>query len=431
MTGDPSIESADAFGVVRDGAVLIVNGLVADVGASGEVIHRAGSGVRIRSHAGVMTPGLVNAHSHLQYTSYADLATLGLPFSPWLHQMVERRAVTTAEQWAESTRIGAHLALRSGTTAVADIVTDAPALVPLVRSGLRGISYVEALGADDSLWDGSRRRELIGVLDAAPGGRATGVSPHSLYTLSRRAFAEAAGLGRDRLLRLHTHLAETSDELELIALGTGPLADLADSAGWALDVVACGGAARTPAAEMDALGGLGPDVHVAHGVHCTAEDRALLRDRGTAVALCVRSNRILRAGRPPLADYLAEGSPIALGTDSLASCPSLDLLEEARAARDLARSQGYDDADLDRHIFEAATLGGAFAMGLDGRAMSDGRQGVTIGQLTTGALGDFAVFGVPLSPWDDRPYDVFRALIEHGAGNCMATVLGGIFRHRT
>lgn len=420
---DQACPGADDAGVIRDGAVLIVDGRIEDVGPRDRVVVTSGSSVRVREHTGVLTPGLVNAHSHLQYTAYADLAASGLPFSPWIRAMVERRAVTTAAEWSESTRLGAHLALRSGTTAVADIVTDAPALAPLARSGLRGISYVEALGADDEQWVAARRAEVAGTVDAAPAGRAVGVSPHSLYTLSRKAFSESVDFGRGRGLRLHTHLAESSDEVEFVALGTGLLADLAAAAGWSMDVVACGGAARTPAREMDALGGLGTDVHVAHGVHCNAQDRALLRERGTAVALCVRSNRILRAGQPPIAAYLDEGSPIALGTDSLASSPSLDLLEEARAARDLARTQGYDDADLDRRIIEAATLGGAAAMGLDGSGV-----GGRVGLLTPGAWGDLAVFDVAdrVGPGGDP----FTALIDHGAGRCVATALGGRLVHR-
>lgn len=413
-----------------DGAVLVVDGVIADVGSADRISRTAGASVRRRDHAGILTPGLINAHAHLQYSSYADLASSGLPFSPWIAEMVRRRAATSPEQWAESARLGAHLALRSGTTAVADIVTDAPALLPLARSGLRGISYVEALGADDALWDAERQEGVEGMLDSAPLGRVTGVSPHSLYTLSRRAFTESVQVGRDRGMRIHTHLSESADETEFIAVGTGRLAALSHAAGWAMDVVACGGAGHTPAAEMDALGGLGPDVHVAHGVHCTAQDRQLLRDRQTAVALCVRSNRILKAGRPPIADYLAEGSPIALGTDSLASSPSLDLLEEARAARDLALAQGYDHQDLHRRLFAAMTTGGAFALGMDGRARPDGTQALRLGILEVGAPADLAIFDVPTQPWDSEPYDAYRSLIEFGAGGCTGTVISGKFHHR-
>ena len=96
-------------------------------------------------------------------------------------------------------------------------------------------------------------------------------------------------------------------------------------------------------------------------MHCDPADRDVLRERGVYAALCARSNKILQSGQPPVADYLRENSPFGIGTDSLASTPSLDLLEEAAALRALALSQGYDADDLDRRIFEAATLGGAGA----------------------------------------------------------------------
>ncbi|MSZ49374.1 MAG: amidohydrolase family protein, partial [Actinobacteria bacterium] len=229
--------------------------------------------------------------------------------------------------------------------------------------------------------------------------------------------------GRELGLRAHTHLAESADEVEFVAVGTGLLADMANNIGWKMDAISCGGFAHTPTTELDDLEGLGADVHVAHGVHCDSADRALLRERGTAVAICVRSNKILGAGRPPIADYLAEGSPIGIGTDSLASSPSLDRLEEARAARDLALAQGYDLPDLNARIWQAITLGGAFCLGLDGRELS-GSRADQVGVLAVGALGDLAVFDVPTQG------DPFAALIDHGAGECVATVLGGTFVHR-
>src|SRR6478735_5289789 len=145
-SGDPTNDGADARGVICDGAVAVDGAVIVGVGPR-EALLAQFPGARERAHAGVITPGLVNAHTHLQYTSYADLAELGEPFPVWIGEMMKRRATTTDTQWAESARLGAHAALKAGTTAAADIVTDAAALLPLARSGLRGISYVEALAA--------------------------------------------------------------------------------------------------------------------------------------------------------------------------------------------------------------------------------------------------------------------------------------------
>jgi cytosine/adenosine deaminase-related metal-dependent hydrolase len=274
-----------------------------------------------------------------------------------------------------------------------------------------GVSYVEAAGADDAKWASNDRASVVMSLDTAPRGRRVGLAPHTLYTLSDGVVRDVVALARQRGLRLHVHLAETADEVEFVLSGGGPYAAANRARGLVMDLY--DGSGRTPTQHLDALGGLGPDVHVAHGVHCDAGDRELLRARGTAVALCVRSNALLSGGEPPVAAYLDEGSPFALGTDSLASAPSLDLLEEACAVRALARRQGYDAPDLPRRLVEAATVGGARALGL-----------ASAGGLVADARADLAVFDVPV---DADPY---AALLDHGAGRCVATVLAGRLVHR-
>ncbi len=394
---------------IRDGAVLVEDGVVVAVGPRTSV--DAGA-ARVRDWPGVLLPGLVNAHTHLQYTDFADLATAGLPFPAWIRTLTERRYTWTPPQWRESARRGVHEVLRTGTTAVADVVTDAgPVLPVLARSGLAGTAYVEVVGVESYKWP-EARAELLAKLAAAPAGMAAGVSPHALYSLGTDALTGAAAVARERGLRLHPHLAETAHEVEFVLTGTGPIADFSRARDLTWELLDSG-IGRTPVAHADALGLLGEDVHVAHGVHVTPEDRAVLRSRGTAVALCVRSNAILGAGEPPVAAYLAEGSPVAVGTDSRASSPSLDLLEELGALRALALAQGAAPEGLDRRLVEAATAGGAHALGRD-----------DLGVLAPGARADLAAFDVPV---DRDPYD---ALITYGAGRCVATVLAGRLVHR-
>ena len=398
VTGEP----------IRDGAVLVEGDRVVAVGPRDTV--DAGA-ARVRDWPGVLTPGLVNAHTHLQYTDFADLATSGLPFPVWIRTLTERRYTWTPPQWRESTRRGVHELLRTGTTCVADVVTDAAALPVVARSGLAGVAYVEVVGVESYRWP-EERAALLGRLDAAPNGIDVGVSPHALYSLGTESVRGAAAVARERAVRLHPHLAETENEVEYVAHGTGPIADFGRARGLTFELIDHG-TGRTPVAEADALGLLGPDVHVAHGVHVTADDRATLRRHGTAVALCVRSNTILGAGTPPVAAYLAEDSQVAVGTDSRASAPSLDLLDELVALRAVALAQGASPDGLASRLVAAATVGGAFALG-----RSD------VGRIEPGARADLAVFDVPT---DGDPYE---ALVAHGAGRCVATVLAGRLVHR-
>lgn len=349
----------------------------------------------------IVTPGLVNAHAHLQYgPGFADLADGRRPFAEWIGEMIRRRAATTDEGWRREAQASWELARSTGTTAVSDVVSDTAAL----DVDVPGVRFVESVGVASEDWPAERDRltaELHRHADAAP-------APHTLYTLGTGVVRGIGELGRAEGRRLHIHLAETADEDVFVRTGGGPLAELPFSR--RMELVRDGGAGVSPATYLDELLGLAPDVHVAHGVHLDADDRALLKRRGTAVALCSRSNAILQAGQPPVAAHLAEGNPICIGTDSLASAPSLDLLDEVRALARLARAQGYAGDDLARRLIEAATLGGARAIGSDA------------GTLAPGARADVAVFTV-----DDAggrsPGDPYAALVTFG--HCVRTVVGG------
>ncbi len=344
---------------IEDGEVAVDAGHVVAVGRN-LAETPAAQGFSYTDHDGVLLPGLVNAHAHLVYgPAFADLATSGLPFEQWILELLPRRRAMSAAELAAQARASAELAIAAGTTAVADVASHVDTLPVLEATGLGGIAYYELAGADPAGW-ATRRPQWEAELEQHP---AAGISPHTLYTLDDEVTRDLIGLARGQRRRLHPHVAETQSESEWVLTGTGPYQELNERFSFAM-ALAGTGSGRSPVQHLDALGGLGPDVHVAHGVHVDAEDRDLLRRRGTAVALCTRSNAILGSGRAPVDHYRREGSPVAVGTDSLASSPDLDLLAELRALRRLARDQGSPDEGLDRWLVEAATTGGARAMGL-------------------------------------------------------------------
>ncbi len=259
---------------LRDGAVLVEGDRVVAVGPRADVERQAG-GARMRRWPGILTPGLVNAHAHLEYgPPFAHLAAAGLPFPEWMLSLSRIRADLTDTDWQVSARGSGHLLLKSGTTAVADVVTRGPAIGVATSLGLQGISYGELAGVDDTGWPAALAR-LDGLLGTP--GRSKGVSPHTLYTLGTQVFRDLTALARSRGMRLHPHLAETSDEAEWVLSGSGAFGLFVERFGFAFELAGVG-AGVGPVRHCDDLGGLGPDVHVAHGVHADADDRALLRD---------------------------------------------------------------------------------------------------------------------------------------------------------
>lgn len=364
---------------------------------------------------GVLAPGLVNAHTHLQYTHMAEVAGRHYNgFDDWSDHfdVVYDRG---GHDWAAAARDGAARSIAAGVTAAADVVTDEAALAALHDAGMHGIAYWEVYGASNENWTPDARAAVIDQINKIPTPPGAGVSPHAPYSLDVKPLLEIPDLVRERGMRLHIHLAEAHMERER---GTGDT-EWPELGAESFRALRSQGVGVSSTQFVDHLGVLGPDCHIAHGVYVSARDRALLRARGTSVALCPRSNQIIGLDMPPVADYLREGSPIAVGTDSLSSSPSLDPLDDVAELFRVARSQGYADRDLHARLFAAATLGGAGALGL-----SVGRK--RIGQLVVGARADLAFFDVPVTTPDDTLAD----LVESGGGRCARTVISGVERFR-
>ena len=218
-------------------------------------------------------------------------------------------------------------------------------------------------------------------------------------------------------MRIHIHWGESYSEAEWPETRTMELSDLWKSGHPSFTAMRSRGGGFSSTQFVDQLGVLGPDCHVAHGVYMRADDRRRLRARHTSVALCPRSNRVIGLDAPPVAAYLREGNPIAVGTDSLSSSPSLDVLEDVALLFDLARAQGYRDGDLARRLLEAATLGGAAALGLE---TGPDR----VGQLQAGAIADMVVVDVPVTD----VVGTIEAVARHGAGRQVETVVSGRVR---
>src|SRR5580693_9978315 len=163
-----------------------------------------------------------------------------------------------------------------------------------------------------------------------------GVAPCSPFSVTGELLADAAELARRRGVRLHTHLAETTDEDDYCAERFG-----------------C-----TPVEYLDTLGWLGDDVWLAHVVHLTDAGIARLAATGTGVAHCPSSNARLGAGICRARALLDAGVPVGLGVDGAASNEAGSLVDEVTAAALFARAVGGAGAMTVREAVELGTLGG-------------------------------------------------------------------------
>ncbi|WEV42356.1 amidohydrolase family protein [Bifidobacterium sp. ESL0682] len=438
-TGDQAVYLYSATLVIPVTAPVIPNGAVA---IRGERVLHVGTrrwvlgelneeginpaDVTERHFDGVLMPGLVNAHTHLQYTGMASVGQGHYrDFHGW--ELAFDKVYAQAEQtkpWQRWAYDGARQLVESGTTAAADVVTDIEAAGALASQGLHGIAYWEVMNWHNKDWEAHGKKALretlaqLGALNLPN----IGISPHAPYTLDAEPFIDLPDIARRLNMRLHIHLAETPLEAGLhpAILTTYTANDWSDERWANYRELKRHGKSASAIQFVDSLGSLGPDVHIAHGVWANREDRRILRQRGVAVALCPRSNEITHTGKTaPVRRYMDEGNILSIGTDSLSSSPSLDLFDEAAVVYAITREQGYVKDDLSHRIIRMMTLGGAESMGMHVGAQR-------IGQINAGALADLAFIDMPVETRTPREIEhTLDELVRHGAGHNRATVISG------
>jgi 5-methylthioadenosine/S-adenosylhomocysteine deaminase len=352
----------------------------------------------------VLLPGFVNAHSHLEYSVYAGFGD-GLPFSDWLGTHITRKRKLDYDDMLAIARRGAADSLGSGITTTADYSFSGASAAAAAELGLRATIYLEVFASDpavaESQFEANRARvtetDLVRI----------GISPHAPYTCSVEVYAWCLSLG----IPVGTHLAENASENEWLEHGTGPMA-----ANSQFFVAPTG---KRGVATLEDV--LCPELLCAHCVEVDAAEIALLREHDVPVAHCPRSNALLGSGAAPLAELLAAGLRVGLGTDSPASTPSFDIFEELRTAVYVARArERRPDALTADAALRLATVDAARALGLES----------TIGTLTPGKQADLTVVSLAASPY--HPVEDPAAAVVFGGSpdRVLETIVAGQTRYR-
>ncbi|MBI2842311.1 MAG: amidohydrolase [Armatimonadetes bacterium] len=347
---------------IEGGEVLVRNGRIEAMGADVSTA-APGEPVEDLGHAAIL-PGLVNAHSHLDYTIFRGRLD-NEPFFPWIRSLTELGARLQYDDFLASARLGALQMIRSGVTAVGDSSFSGAAARAAAEAGLRGIVYQETFGPDPS--EDYREQiealsERIEELQAEAGERiSVGVSPHSVYTSSERLLRLVADLAADYGLPVAMHVAETQEEAEFVEKGAGQIAEFYSRFGFDFDPKG-----KSPVAYLHDIGLLGEKTTAAHCVYVTEDDLDILAEEHVTVAHCPKSNAKLAVGTAPLDRIVTRGILTGIGTDSAVSDNAMDMFEEMRFSVLMQRAAWRDAGALDaQRALELATLGGASALGFE------------------------------------------------------------------
>jgi cytosine/adenosine deaminase-related metal-dependent hydrolase len=246
-----------------------------------------------------------------------------------------------------------------GTAIVGDISNTLVTVEPLLRSALAGVVFYELIRfnpADAAAVVNQACRQLA-RLPANDRVRLS-LAAHAPYSVAPLVFQEIRrAVDRDPFAPCSVHLSESEEEVRFVQSGDGPWRELLEELGaWSPDWIAPG---VSPVQYLDECGFLAPRVLAVHGVRMTADDRARLAARDVTLVTCPRSNAHTGAGAPPLEAFYASGVRVAIGTDSLASAPDLNVFAELATMRALAPSVPASA------LLDSATRQGARALGFD------------------------------------------------------------------
>lgn len=332
-------------------------------------------------------PGLVNAHAHLELSWLRGRVQQADNFLDWIRCVVGHIART--DKRTDAPRAAIHDAIVEardcGTVLIGDISNDLVTSQPLADQRMAALVFHEliAFNAANAQRTVSAALERLSTLPPTPGVRHT-LAPHAPYSVSPALFESIRTALRSNPVGVTSvHLGESTAELQFLRDGSGPWREFLDDVkAWdpAWTPPRCG-----PVEYLDRLAFLDRQTLAVHGVHLRRDELQTLADRKSTLVTCPRGNRLTGAGSPPVSAFYASGVRVAIGTDSLASVPDLNLFSELSELRRIA-------CDVPAGaLLESATLSGARALGFDAE----------FGSLEAGKRASLIAVALPAGVQDD------------------------------
>jgi 8-oxoguanine deaminase len=402
-----------------DGGVVVDDGWIVELVAKGREPAAPVDGV-FDASSHVVIPGLVNTHHHMfQTLTRAHPAAINKELFAWLDALfpIWSRCLNR-DNFRLATRLALTELLMSGCTCVSDHqylypkglddamdiqAEEARALgmrVTLTRGSLNltaddggnapagGVQDADAILADCE-------RAIDRYHDMSPGAMTrVALAPCAPFNVTRRLMIESAELARKRDCVLHTHLAETMDEID-----------------YCQSRFNC-----RPVDYLEEVGWLGDRAWVAHGVHFNDDEVARLGRAGVGVCHCPTSNMVLASGQCRTRELERAGAPVGLGVDGSASNDSSNLMEGVRHALMIGRLRYGASGVTDRDALRWATLGSARCLRRD-----------DIGAIAVGMQADLAFYRLDELRFSGAG-DPIAALVLCGAHRADRVMIQGRWR---
>jgi 5-methylthioadenosine/S-adenosylhomocysteine deaminase len=353
--------------VHKDWSVAVRDGNIVGVCATSQARSKYAAARTLELPQHIITPGLVNAHTHVAMNSFRGMAD-DFPLREWL----------TTKMWPAEAKCVSHEFCRDGTTqAVAEMLRggtttfndmywfpEATAGV-VAETGIRaslGMTLIDfptsyGSGADDYITKGKATRDAW--IAKGCSRLSWTIAPHAPYTVCDENLAKVKAESEALGVPVHVHLHETRAECDDSESGTESMSRHRSEHNC------------RPVENFHRLGLLSERLIAVHMTDVSDKELRLLCETGSNVVHCPSSNLKLASGFARIGEMVRRGVNVAIGTDGAASNNTLDMVAEMRLAAILAKGVADDATAVPAHTaLRMATINGARALGLQHRTGS-------------------------------------------------------------
>ncbi|QDU48220.1 amidohydrolase family protein [Gimesia panareensis] len=329
-----------------------------------------------------LIPGLVNAHTHLEFSQLRAPLEPAAPFTDWIRAIMKSR-FETEQPVTERIQQGISECLSSGTTTVGEIATSEESLRLFNAESQvpRAVVFRECLGFTPDRKAG-QEQVAAAFLEEPIRPEALqrlfpGLSPHAPYSVHPDLYLNLVQQARDQGVPVAIHLGETSAEYDLLERKEGAFVDLLSELGlWDPEILQDGMRMTDYLAPLAEL----PAALAVHGNYFGPPEWEFLQGApAISVVYCPRTHHYFGHPAHPWLTMIEQGINVALGTDSRASNPDLSLWKELLFLREICPQVPTE------LILECGTLAGARALGFAEET----------GSLEVGKAADLALIQLP------------------------------------
>jgi cytosine/adenosine deaminase-related metal-dependent hydrolase len=293
---------------------------------------------------GVLIPGMINAHCHLELAYLSGAIAEGAGFAGFAREIGRVRGNYTTEERLRAASVADARMWEEGVAAVVDIANDELVMPIKERSHIEYHTRFELFGLGNTSFDS--------LTDICSRHERCSVTPHSTYSVQDAPFRAIADSGNEAL---SIHFLESAAEGELYQR-CGSLWEWYSRMGWECDFLGYGSPTKRIVESIPQR----RSTLLVHNAMASDSDVKMIGDHFTTPAtwvLCPESNRYISGITPPVDMLRQTGARIAIGTDSLASARTLSMIDNMRLLGNIPLEE----------MLSYATINGAQALGIDDR----------------------------------------------------------------